>query len=291
MSIFDLYNSPRQFANSAINNLSKTQAIAPKRTLQDAYNEAMAKTTPTWATALAGAMPAIGEIVASQTIKDPWQQESVAGSLERQKDRQQAYNQFLQQQENEKAKDFVAMAKEQLGMDRADEDRAYNRDVANLARQDAYEKAKQAQEQQKFENSIKEKLANAQIAKANADIASIKAQNSPEAIAKKKENEDLDRRAKIAAVKRAERENDPEYIAQKEQKEQYEKDLSEVNRLIEKKLVNASDGAFLMRHPEAYREIIQRYPFSPFRGKFEVPSEVIEKYESAKGNNDPLGVR
>lgn len=291
MSIFDLYNSPRQFANSAINNLSKTQVIAPKKTLQDAYNEAMSKNTPTWAIALSNAMPAIGEIVASQAIKDPWQQESVAGSLERQKDRQQAYNQFLQQQENEKAKDFVAMAKEQLGMDRADEDRAYNRELANLQRNDAYDARKQAYQQWEAEQDLKKSVADTNIKKINAEIATINAQNTPEAIAKKKEMADLDRRAKIATVEKAERENSPEYIAQKEQKEQYEKDLSEVNKLIEKKLVNAFDGAFLMRHPEAYREIIQRYPLSPFRGKFEVPSKVIEKYESAQGNNDPLGVR
>ena len=86
------------------------QANPVKTTLTDIYNQAMSKTTPSWVTALSNAIPSIAQIGALGATKGAFNQGYVADSLERQKQRQQAYNQYLQQQEQNKVKDFVAMA-------------------------------------------------------------------------------------------------------------------------------------------------------------------------------------
>lgn len=278
------------------------QANPQKTTLQQAYEQAMSKTTPSWVSAISNAIPSIAQIGALGATKGAFNQGYVADSLERQKQRQMAYNQAKQQQEQQQVKDFVAMAKDQMGIDRADENRDYTRayqeaiDKQNQAnRQQEWENKlalqDEAKEQREFENEVTTQKLEMQKKELNARLADIADKNSPEAKNLQAEKERIALQLQEQALIKAKRENDPEVIAKKEEKEQYEKDLSEVNKLIEKKLVNASDGAFLLRHPEAYKEIIQRYPFSPFRGKFEIPSEIIKKYENIDTNNDPLGVR
>lgn len=150
------YNEMLQ-ANQVLNNPNLGGAsFTPKKSLVDIHNEAMAKNTPAWAMALSNAMPSIGEIVANATIKNGFQQRPVAESLERQKQRQQAYNQWLQENEQNQAKDFVQIAKEQLGMDIADDDRKWNRDLT--ARQLAYKQAIDKQIQANNERDYNEKV-------------------------------------------------------------------------------------------------------------------------------------
>lgn len=141
-----------------------------KTTLQQAYEQAMSKTTPSWVTALSNAMPAIAQIGALGATKGAFNQGYVADSLEREKQRQLAYNQAKQQQEQNKVKDFVQMAKDQMGIDRADENTAYTREQARL--KSAYDKMiadrewenkqdlqEQAKEQWKAEQAIRKQLA------------------------------------------------------------------------------------------------------------------------------------
>lgn len=153
------YNEMLQ-ANQVLNNPNLGGAsFTPKKSLVDIYNQASAKNTPAWAMALSNAMPSIGEIVANATIKNGFQQRPVAESLERQKQRQQAYNQWLQENEQNQAKDFVQIAKEQLGMDIADDERKWNREQTTLDK--AYKKAidernfNNMKEQQSIENELK----------------------------------------------------------------------------------------------------------------------------------------
>ena len=130
MSLFDTLNEIK-YSQEALNNPNLGGAqFTPKRNLEEAYNRAMGKTTPNWAINLSNAMPSIGEIVANATIKNGFQQRPVAESLERQKQRQQAYNQWLKENEQNQVNDYVQMAKEQLGLDMADDDTQWNRNWA-----------------------------------------------------------------------------------------------------------------------------------------------------------------
>ena len=159
-----------------------------KTTLQEIYNQAMSKTTPSWVTALSNAIPSIAQIGALGATKGAFNQGYVADSLERQKQRQQAYNQLLQQQEQNKVKDFVQMAEKQMGIDRADEDRNYTREQARI--KSAYDKMiadrdwqnkqdlqEQAKEQAEIENKNKADLLELQKSKINAEIKAL--QNKP----------------------------------------------------------------------------------------------------------------
>ena len=130
-----------------------------KTTLQQAYEQAMSKTTPAWVSALSNAMPSIAQIGALGATKGAFNQGYVADSLEREKQRQMAYNQYLQQQEQNKVKDFVQMAKDQMDIDRADDNTAYNRNLTK--QQNAYKKVQdnlnrqEANEQRNIDNELK----------------------------------------------------------------------------------------------------------------------------------------
>ena len=164
MGILDINNNPNTIYNAmpnrnlanAYNEVLNAQQVlnnpnlggayfAPKQNLMDIHKQASAKNTPSWAIALSNAMPSIGEIVALGATKGAFNQGRVAEGLDKQKQRQMAYNQWLKENEQQQAKDFVQMAKEQLGMDIAEDDRKFNREQTALDR--AYKKARDEWEQ------------------------------------------------------------------------------------------------------------------------------------------------
>ena len=133
-----------------------------------AYQQAMAKRTPEWARTVSDMMPSIAEIVAYGTTKGAFNQGTIANSLEREKQRRTAYNQMMRENEDKQVNDYVQMAKEQLGIDMAQDDREYGRNLNELRRAEELERQKRAyqqyeeqqrinEEQRKFDNDIKER--------------------------------------------------------------------------------------------------------------------------------------
>ena len=192
--IRDIINTTNPFQQNGVSaglipgTVQYQQENPQKTTLQEIYNQAMSKTTPSWVTALSNAIPSIAQIGALGATKGAFNQGYVADSLERQKQRQQAYNQLLQQQEQNKVKDFVQMAEKQMGIDRADEDRNYTREQTRI--KSAYDKMiadrdwqnkqdlqEQAKEQAEIENKNKADLLELQKSKINAEIKAL--QNKP----------------------------------------------------------------------------------------------------------------
>lgn len=165
MSLFEAYNQQQT-----------QQSYVPQQraNLQTAYNQALGQRTPNWAIHLSNAMPSIAEIIAAGTTKGAFNQGRIADSLERQKNRQIAYTQALQNMEDNRVKDYVQMAKDQLNLDIANEQEAYNRDlttqqlaykklqdeIANKLNEDKFNFAKeQAEQAQKnFEKEYNLKL-------------------------------------------------------------------------------------------------------------------------------------
>lgn len=256
------------------------------------------------ATGLATGINGVGKIISSAVIKNPYEK---AGATRRLDETDEQQQNLIKDWANKRAlqrRNFVDEAKEQLALARQDEDKQYSRDIDT--RNFEYKKTQDAMnnlfERDKFnwhiQNAENERKRLERQAKEDNKWKQIEEIRKNEERKLKKEeleaknvDNEQNRQLKDLQIKKALQELDPELIQKQKDKEQYEKDLTEVNNLIAKKLVNASDGAFLVRHPEAYRELISRLPFSLFRGKFEVPSWLIEKYEQkAKGDTYNLGI-
>ncbi len=262
------YNEMLQ-ANQVLNNPNLGGAsFTPKKSLVDIHNEAMAKNTPAWAMALSNAMPSIGEIVANATIKNGFQQRPVAESLERQKQRQQAYNQWLQENEQNQAKDFVQIAKEQLGMDIAEDERNWNRNQADkmfdyrtardkvnddIAKKNlalAYNKYLDDNDRWAKEFDLKQGVTNAQLKKLGIETNNLLNPN------KELTTKDL---IDLENLKKIQRENSPEYIEkqEKEKKEQEENKavISKADKLLEKKAITPEQYAEMVSNPQKYKDV------------------------------------
>lgn len=149
MSLFEAYNQQQSQQN---------YAPQQRANLQSAYNQALGQRTPNWAIHLSNAMPSIAEIIAAGTTKGAFNQGRIADSLERQKNRQIAYTQALQNMEDNRVKDYVQMAKDQLNLDIANEQEAYNRDLT--AQQIAYKKLQDELAQKNYEQEQEVKANN-----------------------------------------------------------------------------------------------------------------------------------
>ncbi len=156
--------------NSPFDNFVRSNYVpqTPQNRLQMAYQQAMAKRTPEWARTISDMMPSIAEMVAYGTTKGAFNQGTIANSLEREKQRRTAYNQMMRENEDKQVNDYVQMAKEQLGIDMAQDDREYGRNLNELRRAEELERQKRAyqqyeeqqriaEEQRKFDNDIKQR--------------------------------------------------------------------------------------------------------------------------------------
>lgn len=122
--------------NSPFDNFVRSNYVpqTPQNRLQMAYQQAMAKRTPEWARTVSDMMPSIAEIVAYGTTKGAFNQGTIANSLEREKQRRTAYNQMMRENEDKQVNDYVQLAKEQLGMDMAQDDRERAKEEAQIQR-------------------------------------------------------------------------------------------------------------------------------------------------------------
>ena len=152
MANLDLYNNP--FNNYVQRNYVQQ---TPQNRLQTAYNQAMQKKTPEWARTVSDIMPSLAEIGAYFGTKGAFNRGTIANSLEREKDRRTAYNQMMRENEDKMANDYVQMAKEQLGMDLAQDDREFQRNQAQLNRDERLEAQKRAYEQWLDEQEMRRK--------------------------------------------------------------------------------------------------------------------------------------
>lgn len=164
----NLYNNP---FNNFVQRTYQPQT--PQNRLQNAYEKAMSNRTPEWARTVSDMMPSLAEIGAYFGTKGAFNQGRIADSLEREKQRRTAYNQMMRENEDKQVNDYVQMAKEQLGMDMAQDDREFQRNQAQLNRDTqrdntlrAYnlelDKLENLKEQQRIANDRAERALNLQ---------------------------------------------------------------------------------------------------------------------------------
>ena len=122
--INDMYNN-----NNVLANVPRTQVPSGNR-LQDIYNEVLAqKKGNAWANMIEDSLAPLGQIIANATIKNGFQQGAVANSLENERQRSIARRLAKQEQANREGENYIDLAREQLGLDTAEDERAYNRDI------------------------------------------------------------------------------------------------------------------------------------------------------------------
>ncbi|MBO7713184.1 MAG: hypothetical protein J6S85_06410 [Methanobrevibacter sp.] len=150
----NLYNNP-------FNNFTQRNYVSqtPQNRLQNAYEKAMSNRTPEWARTVSDMMPSLAEIGAYFGTKGAFNQGRIADSLEREKQRRTAYNQMMRENEDKQVNDYVQLAKEQLGMDMALDDRERAKEEAQINRDIQENARKRAWEQMLWERDFKEKQA------------------------------------------------------------------------------------------------------------------------------------
>lgn len=219
MSLFEAYNQQQA-----------QQSYAPQQraNLQTAYNQALGQRTPNWAIHLSNAMPSIAEIIAAGTTKGAFNQGRIADSLERQKNRQIAYTQALQNMEDNRVKDYVQMAKDQLNLDIADEERAYNRDLTK--QQIAYKKLQDELAQKNYEKEQEAK------AKSRAEDVDFRERTF------KWQQEEAERKRK-EAQEQAQREAEAKALAEQQKQEEAELKKKEEKIKQTQSLLNSFNSA------------------------------------------------
>ena len=143
--INDMYNN-----NNVLANVPRTQVPSGNR-LQDIYNEVLAqKKGNAWANMIEDSLAPLGQIIANATIKNGFQQGAVANSLENERQRSIARRLAKQEQANREGENYIDLAREQLGLDTAEDERAYNRDI-------------QAKEMERIANEYADKITQQRI--------------------------------------------------------------------------------------------------------------------------------
>lgn len=263
----DLYNNP--FNNYVQRNYVQQ---TPQNRLQTAYNQAMQKKTPEWARTVSDIMPSLAEIGAYFGTKGAFNRGTIANSLEREKDRRTAYNQMMRENEDKMANDYVQMAKEQLGMDLAQDDREFQRNQAQLNRDERLEAQKRAYEQWLDEQEMRRK--NQEIDNETKIIANNLAQD--------KFNFDKERQAAIELQQQKENAFKDRQLKLQEQQIEQQKAQAEA-KAIEEELKKNQERAFSMLKdnsvtPALGNLLVQHPELMPYlkdSGKFKKPSNMF----------------
>jgi hypothetical protein len=279
-------------------NQNPTSAVrTPIQTAYDNYLNAQANAQDTakqeWGSAIGNSVNGLAKIIASSVIGNPIEKAASTRNLDNFDARQDELVRQWAMEQAKKRNDFVNQAREQLGMAKADEEQAYNRDLT--AQQIAYKKMI---DDRNFENLVKQQEINNKwkeiedINKKEAlDQAKIQQDIQNKRIA---ENDILDRAYKQAQIDKLNRENNPEYILQQQEQatkeaedkanqEQMKKNQERVFTLLNNGSVSPEDAMVINNNPELYKYlkddtgIKNKIPFIGSKKKLELDYEAILK--------------
>ena len=275
-------------------NQNPTSAI--RTPIQNAYDnllnaQANAQNTAKeeWGSAIGNSVNGLAKIIASSVIGNPIEKAASTRNLDNFDARQDALVRQWAMEQAKKRNDFVNQAREQLGMAKADEQEAYNR------QQDAYKKMI---DERNFNNIVKQQ----EIANKWKELDDINRREAAEQakiqqdIQNKRiaENDLLDRAYKQAQIDKLNRENSPEYILQQQEQAQKEaedkakaeelkKNQERTFTLLNNGSVSPEDAMVINNNPELYKYlkddsgIKNKIPFIGSKKKLELDYEAILK--------------
>lgn len=242
-----------------------------------------------WGSAIGNSVNGLAKIIASSVIGNPIEKAASTRNLDNFDARQDALVRQWAMEQAKKRNDFVNQAREQLGMAKADEEQAYNR------QQDAYKKMI---DERNFNNIVKQQ----EIANKWKELDDINRREAAEQakiqqdIQNKRiaENDLLDRAYKQAQIDKLNRENNPEYILQQQEQaqkeaedkanqEQMKKNQERVFTLLNNNSVSPEDAMVINNNPELYKYlkddsgIKNKIPIIGSKKKLELDYEAILK--------------
>lgn len=257
--------------------------------LLNAQSNAQNTAKEEWGSAIGNSVNGLAKIIASSVIGNPIEKAASTRNLDNFDARQDALVRQWAMEQAKKRNDFVNQAREQLGMAKADEEQAYNR------QQDAYKKMI---DERNFNNIVKQQ----EIANKWKELDDINRREATEQariqqdIQNKRtaENDLLDRAYKQAQIDKLNRENNPEYILQQQEQaqkeaedkanqEQMKKNQERVFTLLNNNSVSPEDAMVINNNPELYKYlkddsgIKNKIPFIGSKKKLELDYEAILK--------------
>lgn len=257
--------------------------------LLNAQSNAQNTAKEEWGSAIGNSVNGLAKIIASSVIGNPIEKAASTRNLDNFDARQDALVRQWAMEQAKKRNDFVNQAREQLGMAKADEEQAYNR------QQDAYKKMI---DERNFNNIVKQQ----EIANKWKELDDINRREATEQariqqdIQNKRtaENDLLDRAYKQAQIDKLNRENNPEYILQQQEQaqkeaedkanqEQMKKNQERVFTLLNNNSVSPEDAMVINNNPELYKYlkddsgIKNKIPIIGSKKKLELDYEAILK--------------
>ncbi len=246
--------------------INQNPTSAVRTPIQNAYDnllnaQANAQNTAKeeWGSAIGNSVNGLAKIIASSVIGNPIEKAASTRNLDNFDARQDALVRQWAMEQAKKRNDFVNQAREQLGMAKADEEQAYNR------QQDAYKKMI---DERNFNNIVKQQ----EIANKWKELDDINRREAAEQakiqqdIQNKRiaENDLLDRAYKQAQIDKLNRENSPEYILQQQEQAQKEaedkakaeelkKNQERTFTLLNNGSVSPEDAMVINNNPELYK--------------------------------------
>lgn len=141
----DIFQQNQQIAQNP------TKVIkTPLQTAYDNYinaqNNAQNNKEDEWGSAIGHSINGLAKIIASATVKNPYERAGATSNLDNFDERQDNLVRNWALQRAKQRNDYVQQAREQLGLAREDDDKAYNRELT--AQQIAYKKAQDLLDQQ-----------------------------------------------------------------------------------------------------------------------------------------------
>lgn len=284
----ELYNNQQNITQNPTGTIRTPRQIAYDNWL-NAQQQAQNTTKDEWGQAIGNSVNGLAKIISSAVVKNPYERAGATRNLDNFDARQDALVRQWAIEQAKKRNDFVNQAREQLGMAKADEEQAYNR------QQDAYKKMI---DERNFNNIVKQQ----EIANKWKELDDINRREAAEQakiqqdIQNKRiaENDLLDRAYKQAQIDKLNRENNPEYILQQQEQaqkeaedkanqEQMKKNQERVFTLLNNNSVSPEDAMVINNNPELYKYlkddsgIKNKIPIIGSKKKLELDYEAILK--------------
>ena len=262
----DIFQQQQQISQNPTSVVRTPQQVAYDNMLNREYEINQQNKTNNFVSGLMSGIGGLGKVIANSVVSNPYQKAGAMEGIGEQETRldslRQAYDQARQQQN----KDFVAQAREQLGLAREDEDKNWNRDFA----QEKMDWDKFVNNRN-FENIVRQQDINnkwREIEDTNKREAIEQAKIQAEQDAKRQDaNDILDRAYKQAQIDKLNRENSPEYIKQqqeqalkqeqdKQRQKQLETYVGTAKDLFNKGLLSNEDMIAIEKNPELAESLI-----------------------------------
>lgn len=225
----------------------------------------------------------LGKVIANSVVSNPYQKAGAMEGIGEQETRldglRQAYDQARQQQN----KDYVAQAREQLGLAREDEDKAYNRDLTK--EQIAYKKMiddrnfNNQVKQQELENELRINTNNREQDRLDLmrEELGLNRQRQEQAeLQQMKDNAFKDRQFKLQEQQLAQQQIDAQ---NKALQEELKKNQERIFTLINNNSVTPEVGNLILNRPELM-------PYLKDSGEFKKPSNMFGFLPWKTGGND-----